>query len=448
MANQQSPDTRLIDNVLRYPSSGDILAIGPSALAVFRHFPSLLQEYYDVGLDCENTVHHIDGNIAVPAMEFEYNRPDVAPHAAFPIRSKTIIGRYDLTNILYKQCVRLDIPIRWNVPIASYEEDGVSKKGRAIATDGTVYEADLVLAADGLGSRSHALTLGKPVRAVSTGYSVYRAAMWTRDLANAPLIEQYLKEQTRPQCRIYAGHNQHIVLVVSERLISIAITLPNDIQGQALESWSTTISYDKLISSLPSPDYDPLFLEALQALPSDSVVKWDLCMRDPQPKWTSKQGHVLQLGDSAHSFIPTSANGATVAMEDGASIAECLRLSGQAGPALAAKVHQLLRFERVSLIQRMGLINRANFHREGHEEVKTLQSRITQGKWLWAHRSEEYAAENFAPAAAHLVSGSPFRNRNVPPGYVHEAWTLEDQIAREKEGVVDDLHENGDWSCI
>lgn len=206
---------------------GDILAIGPSALAVFRHFPSLLQEYYDVGLNCENTVHHIDGNIAVPAMEFEYNRPDVAPHAAFPIRSKTIIGRYDLTNILYKQCVRLDIPIRWNVPIASYEEDDVSKKGRAIATDGTVYEADLVLAADGLGSRSHALTLGKPVRAVSTGYSIYRAAMWTRDLANAPLIEQYLKEQTRPQCRVYAGHNQHIVLVVSKRLISIAITLPN-----------------------------------------------------------------------------------------------------------------------------------------------------------------------------------------------------------------------------
>ncbi|ETS77146.1 hypothetical protein PFICI_11020 [Pestalotiopsis fici W106-1] len=471
MANQQLPHTRLVDNVLRYPKSGinvlvvgagpsgllaaiecwrkgDILALGPSAVAVFRHFPSLLQDYYDVGLDCESVVLHIDGKVAVPPMEFEPNRPGVAPHAAFPIRSNTIIGRYDMTNILYKQCVRLDIPIRWNVQIASYEEDAVSKKGRAIATDGTVFEADLVLAADGLGSRSHALTLGKPVRAVSTGYSIYRAAIWTEDLTDTPLIDQYLKEQTRPQARIYAGHNQHIVLVVSKRLVSIAITLPNDIQGQALESWSTTISTEELISSLPAPDYDPLFLEALRAFPKNSVVKWDLCMRDPQPHWTSKEGHVLQLGDSAHSFIPTSANGATVAMEDGASIAECLRLSDKAGPHLAAKVHELLRFERVSLIQLMGLVNRANFHREGHEEAKQLQSRIVQGKWLWGHRSEEYAADNFARAAAHLISGVPFQNRNVPPGYVHEGWTLEDQIAREKQGIVVDLTKNGDWSLV
>lgn len=81
----------------------------------------------------------------------------------------------------------------------------------------------------------------------------------------------------------------------------------------------------------------------MNALPSKSIVKWDLCMRDPQVEWASKKGHVLQIGDSAHSFIPTSANGATVAMEDGASVAECLRLSGAAGPSLAARVHQLLR---------------------------------------------------------------------------------------------------------
>lgn len=207
--------------------AGDIIALGPSAIAVFRHFPTLLQEYYDVGIDAETAVFQVDGKAAAPPTEFEANRPDVAPHAAFPIRNPVIIGRYDITNILYKQCVRLDIPIRWGVQVASYEEDEVSKKGRAVASDGMQYAADFVLAADGLGSRSHSLTLGKPVRAVGTGYSIYRAAIWTRDLANAPLIEQHLKEHARPHCRVYAGHNQHIVLVLSKRLISIAITLPN-----------------------------------------------------------------------------------------------------------------------------------------------------------------------------------------------------------------------------
>lgn len=181
----------------------------------------------EVGLDAHAAVFHVDGLEAAPPTEFEPSRDGVAPHAAFPIRNNAIIGRYDLTNILYKQCVRLDIPIRWNVQVASYEEDDEAKKGKAIASDGTIYEADIVLAGDGLGSRSHTITLGKPVRAVGTGYSIYRAAMWTKDLANAPIIEKHLKEHSRPQCRVYVGHEQHIVLVVSQRLVSINITLPN-----------------------------------------------------------------------------------------------------------------------------------------------------------------------------------------------------------------------------
>lgn len=66
-------------------------------------------------------------------------------------------------------------------------------------------------------------------------------------------------------------------------------------------------------------------------------------MRNPQPKWTSADGYVVQLGDSAHSFIPTSTNGATIALEDGASLAECLRLGGRRGRSIATKAHQLLR---------------------------------------------------------------------------------------------------------
>ncbi|KAK6218796.1 hypothetical protein LQW54_002722 [Pestalotiopsis sp. IQ-011] len=212
MGDQYSPNRVLVDHVLRYPktnlkvlvvgagpggllaaiecwrkghdvqiiekgqdisSIGDIIALGPSAIAVFRHFPTLLQEYYDVGIDAETAIVQVDGTAAAPPTEFEANRPDVAPHAAFPIRNSVIISRCDITKILYKQCVRLDIPIRWGV----YEEDEVLNKGRAVASDGTQYEADFVVAADGLGSRSHSFTLGKPVRAVGTGYSIYRAAI-------------------------------------------------------------------------------------------------------------------------------------------------------------------------------------------------------------------------------------------------------------------------------
>lgn len=82
--------------------------------------------------------------------------------------------------------------------------------------------------------------------------------------------------------------------------------------------------------------------------PPQSVVDYKLMWRNPNPKWVSDGGLILQLGDSAHSFLPTSANGATQAMEDGISIAACLRLAGKNNIALATRVHTVLRYVSLS----------------------------------------------------------------------------------------------------
>ena len=66
-------------------------------------------------------------------------------------------------------------------------------------------------------------------------------------------------------------------------------------------------------------------------------------MRDPQEQWTSSGGRIVQVGDSAHSLLPTSGNGATQAMEDGFSIATCLQLGGKSNIPWATRVHNKLR---------------------------------------------------------------------------------------------------------
>lgn len=94
-----------------------------------------------------------------------------------------------------------------------------------------------------------------------------------------------------------------------------------------MESWSSFVSSAKLLQSLPPVDkLDPLIIGMLESLPGDRIVAWKLCMRKSQPTWSSPGGHVVQVGDSAHSYIPTSGSGGTMALEDSASIAECLRL--------------------------------------------------------------------------------------------------------------------------
>lgn len=75
-----------------------------------------------------------------------------------------------------------------------------------------------------------------------------------------------------------------------------------------------------------------------------SLVDWKLVYRDPLPTWVSSKRRTLLLGDSAHPFLPTSAQGATQAMEDGATLAVCLRRAGKHNIQAALKTHEEIRY--------------------------------------------------------------------------------------------------------
>lgn len=118
---------------------------------------------------------------------------------------------------------------------------------------------------------------------------------------------------------------------------------PQD-DGTAEESWSQTLTSEEVLNSLPEPEsWDPMLLEAIRKIPSQRLVRWKVCWRNPQPKWTSPNGRIVQVGDAAHAFISSSFSGGTTAVEDSQSIAECLRLAGKQHANVGAKVHNLLR---------------------------------------------------------------------------------------------------------
>ena len=82
----------------------------------------------------------------------------------------------------------------------------------------------------------------------------------------------------------------------------------------------------------------------MKATPNNQVFDWKLMWRDPQPQWASKGGRVVQIGDAAHPFLPTSFSGGTMAMEDAYSLAACLKIAGKKDVPLATKVHNKLRY--------------------------------------------------------------------------------------------------------
>ncbi len=110
------------------------------------------------------------------------------------------------------------------------------------------------------------------------------------------------------------------------------------------------------------------------------------------------------------------------------------------------------RFERVSILQQTGFLNREELHnadiaaiQAGRKDVDIGFFRI--GRWVWNHNPETYARDNYAACLAHLAEGTPFKNTNVPPGHVYQPWSLESESKRMQAGVKSNLKQNGDWSA-
>ncbi|KAI1448130.1 FAD/NAD(P)-binding domain-containing protein [Annulohypoxylon stygium] len=441
-------DVEVVEKSNIVPGEGDMFGIGPSAVTTFHHYPSMMKEYDEIAWDSQLSFQARDGTETLRA-DFEYNRQGVAPHAAYPLRVKTTLGRYKCAQMLHGQCKRLGIPITFGVSIEKYEEDTTKGVGIAIAHDGRRYTADVVVAADGIGTKSHCITLGRPVRAIKTGYEVYRAMYSPKDIKDAPVIEEALRNLETPLMMLLQAEKVHAVASISHEHVSIGITTEDDDKTIA-ESWSNTVSNETALSKLTNPEtWSPLIREMILHAPENSIIRWSLCFRDPQPKWTSAGGLIVQLGDSAHSFLPTSGNGAVQSLEDAASLGECLRLAGKGNEGIATKVHEKLRYQRVSLIQHTGFVNMQDVHREVDLQ-KPPNRLMLQGKWLWGHNPEKYATENFAKARAHLEDGSPFENTNLPPGHKWSDWTMESEFAKHKAGIdtTEEIKGNGYWGLI
>ncbi len=101
-----------------------------------------------------------------------------------------------------------------------------------------------------------------------------------------------------------------------------------------------------------------------------SVHKWALFDRDPLPRWSD--GNVTLLGDACHPMTPYMAQGAAMAMEDGAVLSRCLAGVDRDGVAEAFRRFEATRKPRTS---RMQLSSRTN----------TWLKNKTDPDWVYGH---------------------------------------------------------------
>jgi 2-polyprenyl-6-methoxyphenol hydroxylase-like FAD-dependent oxidoreductase len=163
--------------------------MGLSATRFFKHWPEMEAEFNSISLHNAwiETFKHSGEQVISPKKVADRLR-------AQGLNPNTPPGSFQMRPLVYKMFVRqlekLGIEVEYQRRVIDYQEDKNAGKAVAVTDDGERYEADIVIAADGVGSKSQKL-VGNQVRAQSSGRAMWRAAFSKQHLDQNPEVREF-----------------------------------------------------------------------------------------------------------------------------------------------------------------------------------------------------------------------------------------------------------------
>lgn len=179
--------------------------MGLSATRFMKHWPELAKEYDEISLHNAwiETYKHDGEHMIKPLKVADRLR-------AAGLDPGTPPGTFQMRPLVYQmfinQVEKLGVKIEFNRRVVDYFEDEKTGKGGVETDDGERYEADIVIAADGVGSKSQKL-VGGQVRAQKSGRAMWRAAFPRKALDANPEVREFfsLINGTDPIVRTWLG---------------------------------------------------------------------------------------------------------------------------------------------------------------------------------------------------------------------------------------------------
>ena len=152
------------------------------------------------------------------------------------------------------------------------------------------------------------------------------------------------------------------------------------------EDWTDRATIDRALAAFEG--WHPQIRQIIAA--AETCFIWALFDRDPLPRWSV--GRTTLLGDACHPMYPFMGQGAAQAIEDGAALAACLVVAGDADPAEILREYERLRLPRVTLVQAMSRANKIRFHMPDGLAQRTRDAEWTRAgyrapdalRWLYA----------------------------------------------------------------
>lgn len=398
--------------------AGDFITIGPTAVRAFKNWPTLYDAFHKAAYDPNFYYHKQHGEVGA------------GPRKVAESFGWSII-RPDLHKMLMDTVLANDIEVRYLQHVIEFLE--TPDKGGVRLSDGEILYADLVIAADGIRSKSWTVVTGEEPKTYSSGSAIFRCAFPTSLAMKIPSLREKWDISTHGETmHFFIGSVSHgFVLIGKEK--TCWGWMHRDDETTSMESWSAKLSSETALQQLDGEgEWSSEYRAVIDATPPNSLIHWRLVWRDLHKDWVSPKGRVVQIGDAAHAFLPTSVNGGTQALEDAVSLPCCLRMAidqkGLDGIATATRVHNTLRLDRVSFIQQIGFKRRHAYYNLDWEAVKKDPSIVANvpAKWQYEHDPEKYATDRFEECCNCLMTGKVFKNTNVPEHYTFKPWTIKD----------------------
>jgi salicylate hydroxylase len=282
------------------------------------------------------------------------------------------VHRADVHSLLAGKVLELKADaIQLNCRVIGFEENVRGVKLRL--SDGTLVPGDLLIGADGLKSVICQQIVGN-VAATYTGDAAWRITV---------PVECLPRNFMEPVMMVWMGPGRHVVAYYlrAGALLNFVGLVETDEVSE--ESWTAKFPWERFKADFAGWHAD--IQTVIDAADREGCYRWSLHYRPAIRNWSTRRATLL--GDAVHPTLPYLAQGACMAIEDGAVLARALDQMGSIADAL--QLYQRNRVDRAERIVNQSTANRTLFHLRTVDEIRASFAKRDEGAdrnaWLYSY---------------------------------------------------------------
>ena len=256
------------------------------------------------------------------------------------------VHRRDLLACLTRAADEASIPIHRGKHI---DDVGVTETHAWISGPNTHEKASLIVGADGIHSSVRRSLFG-PDRPIFSGHVAWRGIVSAESISSETLATRAV---------LWWGPKKHVVHYPVHNGQLINVVCVDRAPHWNNESWTERGDKMDLVAAFGGWHDD--VTQLIGGIDPQACYRWGLFNHPPLKRWS--RGRVTLLGDACHPTLPYLAQGAAMAIEDGAALAHCVKKCASIENGLEA--YERVRRKRTTRIQRISRRNGYIFHLTG-----------------------------------------------------------------------------------